>query len=1023
MAVTKTITFADGKSVKLTFENEPTERDLVQAASMVSRGAAGDAGAPSSEGEGDEDIGLLRKGLAFTARVGTPIAMGAGGTLLGGPGVGYASGVGGAGLGELLGSWVEGRKPDPLDAGAAMALTAVPMGLAGKLATRPLRGAMVGALEGGMLGGGYPFVRHGLEGELPSKEEVIGGTVGGALLGAPLRGFQGAQTKKAFQQASVRAKAQAQKTVDETLAKPTTMTPEEVVKAERPYKEYPEGFVGAPEQDKADLVDKAGNINFNYIDEPQEGVKAVIYQIAKKHNNFIDERRGVVSEAETRAAAEHINPLKLLNRKLGQPLNDAESLALRELNAQSASNLLNTGRKALSGNLADLTEFVKAQDIQKVVQGHTSGSSAEIGRALHSHQYRVGGPSDVVRKQMKKVLDQYGGIDRALIAAEHIAKLGDPDVIAKYVAGMDKASTPDKLFWLYLNGLLSNPSTWTVNFMSNAATSLFEIADTGTAAALGKIKNPSRIDKVYFSEVEGQLTGMVMGVKDALKAVSHEVKTRGMLETLKTGLKGGRGGGVTKYEMRPIKGRFGSISGIPVGIMSTTDDFFRMVIERGALNGLAIRESKKALRLGRLKKEDAPGFITKWMAQPPEFALDVAERSAHRALQTRALGATGRAAVGFIHRTPGLRWLIPFTRTPMNLLKWATEHSPAAPLLQETRDALLGRAGAVEQDLAMARVLNGTFLTMAAMWLADKGYITGGGSLNTQQANVDRAVEQPYSVKFGNKHISYARLDPFAFLFGAATDYMDLARDFRTSDDKLSQLAAQLIIGTGRNFTSKTYMQAFWDLFEAIQDPSGKRAEAFIGRMVGGAVVPAGVAQAGRVLDPHARETREFSEYIQERIPGVRAQLAPRTDVTGQELESGKGLGPDIASPFYERTVKDNPVLQEMQRLGMGLGYYRDKEWLGTTYELPAQFRKPMLQRRHALLTTVLGQQINAPTYQQLTPKAQKMLLRMLMDRISARVQKEFDGPIKRYLLNRIESGEEERPARAQLAEELRELQ
>ncbi len=80
---------------------------------------------------------------------------------------------------------------------------------------------------------------------------------------------------------------------------------------------------------------------------------------------------------------------------------------------------------------------------------------------------------------------------------------------------------------------------------------------------------------------------------------------------------------------------------------------------------------------------------------------------------------------------------MPFIRTPTNILKFAIERSPAAPLLKEWRADM--QAGGARRDLAAAKVMLGTGLGLYITKLAASGIITGNGPEDENAKAVMRA--------------------------------------------------------------------------------------------------------------------------------------------------------------------------------------------------------------------------------------------------------------------------------------------
>ena len=81
--------------------------------------------------------------------------------------------------------------------------------------------------------------------------------------------------------------------------------------------------------------------------------------------------------------------------------------------------------------------------------------------------------------------------------------------------------------------------------------------------------------------------------------------------------------------------------------------------------------------------------------------------------------------------------MLTFVRTPVNILRFSAERSPAAPLLKEWRADYL--AGGARRDLAVAKMAVGTGIMAYSVKLAADGHITGGGPADKDVAATMRA--------------------------------------------------------------------------------------------------------------------------------------------------------------------------------------------------------------------------------------------------------------------------------------------
>jgi len=203
---------------------------------------------------------------------------------------------------------------------------------------------------------------------------------------------------------------------------------------------------------------------------------------------------------------------------------------------------------------------------------------------------------------------------------------------------------------------------------------------------------------------------------------------------------------------------------------------------------------------------------------------------------------------------------------------------------------------------------------MAAMYEAAlEGRLTGMSPPDGAKARLLYADGwQPYSVKIGDRWVSYSRLDPLSTTIGVAADLATLPENLtdRQADDKFMLVTASIM----GNLASKTWLSGLSSFVEGLADP-GRYAGNWIERTISSMAVPAGVAGVARSLDPVSRNRNGVGEAIQARIPGMTDALLPRRDVFGEAIENDS-LGPDFLSPFWQSQAKEEPVGAEMLRIG-----------------------------------------------------------------------------------------------------------
>lgn len=659
----------------------------------------------------------------------------------------------------------------------------------------------------------------------------------------------------------------------------------------------------------AETVKRAGNIRLDKLESPQDIARAL--HTVESRVGFDAATRGRVTQAETERLASELamTPETLLSRRKGQALNAEEALAARQILAKSGNELVNLARRVQRLDHPgdeDLAAFQRALVRHAAIQEQVSGATAEAGRALQ--QFRMAAQSGAVaRDVLSAVVSHGGGKDRLQDAANVLldAVESGPGVFNTVV---DKALKPkfrDKLVEVYINALLSGPQTHAVNILSNTLTSLGQLPEHAAAAGLGAIRRVAGKgeDAVLGSEVGARAIGLLQGAKEGMRLFAKAVHTGEPSDMVSK---------VEGQQFKAISGLKGDVVRIPTRLLNAEDELFKGIARRMELNGLAVRMAHQE----GLRREAAKARIAELVEQPtPEMLAKSMDYARYVTFQSK-LGPGGSKLAGITQDWPLAKLFLPFVRTPTNLLKFAVERSPAAPLLKEWRADFA--AGGARRDLAMARAMIGTGVGMAVYQAALAGKITGSTPTDPAKAKLEYADGwQPYSIRVGDKWYSYKRLDPFSTTLGVAADLALLPEGMseRQREDKVTLLVASIM----GNLANKTWLSGLSDITGALSEPD-RKADKMIQRVVGAIAVPTAVAQLARTADPVARETDSVGEYVRSRIPGLSDDLLPRRDIWSAPVMNEGGVGPDIVSPIWQSTAKDDPVNRALLDAGVSVG-------------------------------------------------------------------------------------------------------
>lgn len=697
-------------------------------------------------------------------------------------------------------------------------------------------------------------------------------------------------------------------------------------------------------------------INLARIATPED-VKSVLQQMADAaREDGTVYGRGTRSNATTKEAAEQENAFKLLlgERKAGLPIAE-EQLALRQLWSASASKLLEVSKLVTQSPTPErIVLFRRLMATHNLIQQEVIGIRTETARALQQWAIPSGAP-ELMAKQLGQMIDQGGGMDFNLEFAQRIAGLADKPggmaVLDKLVKGGGfLATSRDMLYEAWRNGLLSSPTTHVVNTVSNAATLLTSMIERAVGGQISELTG--NIDGVRAGEAMAMLWGSKQAMRDAFVFLAKNRRFSGMYSDV-----AGTAKGPAPYEMAPWNRKIsretmansdsalfrrmaqspmlgkavdmlGSIVNAPGSAMMAADEFFKAVNDRAQLWALSYRQAALEAEKGSIEPEGIANRMLELILKPTaKMQMEAHEFAAYNTF-TSDPGPITQKLLELRSRVPGAGMVLPFVATPANILKYSMERTPFAPLMSRFRSDV--SAGGARRDMAIAKLGLGSMVITTAVDLGFSGSVTGGGPSDPgERAVLMRTGWKPYSLRIETgkdddgkptyRYAAYDRLDPVGYILGIGADLGEaMAYNGPEPDEDMQEAAIQAILGAAQSFTEKSYLTGFAGIVEALSD-SKRYGEGYVDRTVA-SLVPSGVANVARQLDPYQKAVSDAVSALRARTPGLSASVPNRVDFWGRDikLSSGLGWGFDMLTPVkVGAATKPEPIDTEMLRLKM----------------------------------------------------------------------------------------------------------
>lgn len=671
------------------------------------------------------------------------------------------------------------------------------------------------------------------------------------------------------------------------------------------------GAVDPPKLGDAPINDP---VKYEYITD-QDTLKGVLRNVEVLYQNEIGQQtRGVVTNTETAAAA-----LRLVaggdvaEHVVGLAENASELYARAHVLKGMTQNAFNQLEAIRGIPEADLTPRMKMQALAAIEQVSMTladfrGARAEAGRALQIFQ-KLKRDSSVLgdAAQIAKLYESRGKLSDI---ANMVSRLKDPKGMGEFAEGYTKATTMEKVLEVWKAAMLTGFLTHEANIMGNVGKWIVDIPESALSATLTAVGRAAKGDPLNWAQYKARafapLYGLQYGALDGIKIAGE--MWRGTGEHLEKG----------DVYRTAIEGKKGEIIRLPFKFLQMEDALFRTPAERAEAHIMAVdRAVKEELHPDTAEFRKAVLDYT----DHPEMGLsDAAGAAAIERVQnagavgvfSERLGQKMETVQRALAGSP-MQFVIPFFRTPANLLSWAAQHTPGLNLLSGRWRADFA-AGGEQQSKAIARVVVGGAIALTAYSLAKDGLITGGGLFDKEQGGTKRAAGwQPYSFLVNDKYYSYQRMEPVAKVIGIAADMIEMMHAGK-EDDTLQKQAIMLGLIFGNATVSTTYMSGLSNVINGVTDPN-RYAPALL-EQYASSLVPKILGQTAQAIDPHKREVDGILQSIQAQLPMMREKLLPKRDVWGEPMANEKWF--DVM-PVATSEASHDKVRTEAMRLQLAI--------------------------------------------------------------------------------------------------------
>ena len=706
--------------------------------------------------------------------------------------------------------------------------------------------------------------------------------------------------------------------------------------------------------------------NLRDIPETHIVISNVVERLKNETNVYKEvESHALVQKRADLLLQDPFNAMVSIN-KLAKNIDGASKYIVAGLSlAQSYANalpkiarLIQASKNPANGVATKWTEkdFDKVVDVLATLLLDEKIIERNVGRMLNAKNIKVDKADVYVPSVLKEIeiMKSFGGDKKRFM--RKVALMDEAHGIMGILKNVLSNKTWNVANEVWINFLLSSPKTHLINMTSNGIMMVMRPMEQFIG---GKVLKTVTRDSYYQNvsdEALDTLSGLTMYFNDVMKYTKMAFKNE-------NGILDGGMGKVEGVNQATGTGVTGNVIRFSTRALNAEDEFFKQMNYRAKLYAIGVREAK-GLKKSLVKDKSYNGkpvsdFELHVLKVFDDGFEDGIAKNAEALDWARTNTFTSEldagSVGGFLQRKsnqmPALKQIMPFIRTPLNIVGAVVQRTPALSFLSKKfRKDLFGNNPQLKATAVGQQVMGTAFLGSAYM-LAHNGFLTGGGykdyELRKQQ---QRGGWKPYSFKVGGIYIPYGRLDPFGMFFGLVADYkemwehMDEKDRARMADANKMALIGQMSMSTTsrimttlvKNLASKTYLQGVADLMDAVMTQDPYKVNKVIQAKISSMVVPNLVSKFK--FDPYYREARSIREEIMSRLPFFSTMVEPRFNFLGEkDVRQGGFLSDAVFPVTFENTKKDK-LHQEIANLkspikpppeiygGLDLTKYKNKD-------------------------------------------------------------------------------------------------
>ena len=607
----------------------------------------------------------------------------------------------------------------------------------------------------------------------------------------------------------------------------------------------------------------------------------------------------------------------------------AYDVRLQEKRMDAAKLELEDTERAFLANPDDpiaVQEYLRADEAYKMVREAFMESGSELGRGLR--HFGLIKKDKMKKEYMKNVKDYLNGVDTDALLKEmtvkhNVLKNVGLDPNAKKFASMSTSKKSiEALYSVYVANLLSGVSTNVINVMSGAVTTFMKTSSRAMLAFGGQSEASRRGAQAYLQRmlsVGNFVDSAAVAIRTFTKAslpkhlrvgadvTKVDIDFRFFNEMAKA--QQGKDTMLSALVAMGSKGADAVVS-TPSRLLVGADAFFKQAqfnsnVSEGvaielALKGAPEKQISEGLNAVRNLELDSPALkdvnLESHMDRLARETSEVTFTMEPNNIMNKVQDGINKVDIGGFKP---LKWLFPFSRISMNMVRFTIHNSPFLNRLSPTVGEIM-RKGGVDAERKQAEIyVTGVMMTAGAA-LYSGGMITGREPRNPQERNqLTKAGWKANAIKTFDGYLDLKRLGPIGNILAFTSHVGTILESLDDTEADYGDKAAEIMVGAATilndTFTPTFLSENMFNVMDVFTDPSKSSDDvlSYVGNVSANLIPGSGFLTRNKqffgenaIKEFDADENKILAGF-KRNYPWLDTTLKPQVDVFGDDRQVG----------------------------------------------------------------------------------------------------------------------------------------